>query len=87
MAPPPSITAIDPPAWQRSTAMKLSLNLLVAGDQLAVNVDGQPAEWIEPLARDRVPNSPFGYVVSFVRFHERGFTAPASRFMRALCYH
>jgi hypothetical protein len=26
-------------------------------------------------------------VVSFIRFHERGFTAPASRFMRALCYH
>jgi hypothetical protein len=34
-----------------------------------------------------VPNPPFGYVVSFVRFHERGFAAPASRFMRALCYH
>jgi hypothetical protein len=26
-------------------------------------------------------------VVSFVRLHERGFTAPASRFMRALCHH
>jgi hypothetical protein len=26
-------------------------------------------------------------VVSFIRFHERGFTAPASRFLRALCYH
>jgi hypothetical protein len=26
-------------------------------------------------------------VVSFVRFHERGFTAPARRFMRALCHH
>jgi hypothetical protein len=26
-------------------------------------------------------------VVSFVRFHERGFMAPASRFMRALCRH
>jgi hypothetical protein len=87
MAPPQSITIIDPPAWQRSTATKLSLNLLVAGGQLAANVDGQPAEWIEPPARDRVPNPPFGYVVSFIRFHERGFTAPASRFMRALCYH
>jgi hypothetical protein len=32
-------------------------------------------------------NPPYGYVVSFIRFHERGFTAPASRFMRALCYH
>jgi hypothetical protein len=26
-------------------------------------------------------------VVSFVRFHKRGFMAPASRFMRALCHH
>jgi hypothetical protein len=26
-------------------------------------------------------------VVSFIRFHERGFTVPASRFLRALCYH
>jgi hypothetical protein len=34
-----------------------------------------------------VPNPPFGYVVSFVRFHERGFAVPASRFIRALCYH
>jgi hypothetical protein len=34
-----------------------------------------------------VPNPPRGYVVSFTRFHERGFTAPASRFMRALCHH
>jgi hypothetical protein len=40
-----------------------------------------------PSERDRVPNPPFGYIVSFVRFHERGFAAPASRFMRALCYH
>jgi hypothetical protein len=87
MAPSLSITVIDPPAWQRTTAMKLSLNLLVAGGQLVANVDGQPAEWIEPPARDRVPNPPFGYVVSFVRFHERGFAAPASRFMRVLCYH
>jgi hypothetical protein len=40
-----------------------------------------------PPARDHVPNPPSGYVVSFTRFHERGFAAPASRFMRALCHH
>jgi hypothetical protein len=50
-------------------------------------VEGQTAELIVPSERDRVPNPPFGYVVSFVRFHERGFAAPASRFMRGLCYH
>jgi hypothetical protein len=87
MAPPPSITVIDPLAWPRSTATRLSLNLLVTGGQLAANVDGQPAEWIEPPMRDRVPNPSFGYVISFIRFHERGFAAPASRFMRVLCYH
>jgi hypothetical protein len=64
----------------------LSLGLLVAGGQLAAN-EGQPAEWIVPSEWDRVPNPPYGYVVSFVRFHERGFAAPASRFMRGLCYH
>jgi hypothetical protein len=47
---------------------------------------GAPA-WIVPLATDREPNPPFSYVVSFVRHHERGFAAPASRFMRGLCYH
>jgi hypothetical protein len=36
---------------------------------------------------DRAPNPPEGYVVSFVRFHERGFNASASRFMRALCHY
>jgi hypothetical protein len=87
MAPQQSITVIDSPAWERSTATTLSLNLLVAGGQLAENVEGQPAEWIVSSERDRVPNPLFGYVVSFVRCHERGFAAPASRFMRALCYH
>jgi hypothetical protein len=64
-----------------------ALHELENGGQLAPNVDGQPAAWIVPLATDREPNPPYGYIISFVRFHERGFTAPASRFMRRLCYH
>jgi hypothetical protein len=67
--------------------MTLALNQLVAGGQLAANVDGQPAKWIVPSKRERVPNPPYGYIVSFMRLHERGFTAPASRFLRGLCYH
>jgi hypothetical protein len=39
------------------------------------------------LASDREPNPPFGYIVSFIQLHERSFTAPASCFMRGLCYH
>jgi hypothetical protein len=65
----------------------LALGQLVAGGQLAANVEGQPAEWIVPSEREQVPNPPYGYIVSFMRFHERGFTAPASRFLRGLCYH
>jgi hypothetical protein len=87
MAPPQSITVIDPLSWPRSTATRLALSELVSAGQLAVNEDGRPAAWIEPPARDREPNPPFGYVVSFIRFHERGFAAPASRFLRGLCFH
>jgi hypothetical protein len=87
MAPQQHLVIIDPPAWERSTATTLVLNQLVAGGQLVANVDGQPAEWIVPLERERVPNPPYGYIVSFMRFHERGFTAPASRFLWGLRYH
>jgi hypothetical protein len=87
MPPQQPLTIIDPPEWERSTATRLALNQLVVGGQLAVNVDGQPAEWIMPSERERAPNPPYGYIVSFMRFHERGFAAPASRFLRGLCYH
>jgi hypothetical protein len=87
MAPQQPLVIIDPPAWERSTVMPLALGQLVAGGQLATNEDGQPAEWTVPSERERVPNPPYGYVVSFIRFHERGFTASASRFLRGLCYH
>jgi hypothetical protein len=66
---------------------QLALGELVAAGQLAANEDGRPAEWIVPPAADREPNPPEGYVVSFVRYHERGFNAPASTFMRAMCYY
>jgi hypothetical protein len=86
MAPQQPLVIIDLPAWERSMATPLALGPQVAGGQLAANEDGRPAEWIVPSERERVPNPPYGYVVSFIRFHERGFTAPASRFMQALCY-
>jgi hypothetical protein len=37
-----------------------------------------------PPASDREPNPPYGYVISFIRLHKRGFTVPASCFMRVL---
>jgi hypothetical protein len=87
MAPPQSNTIIDPLSRPRSTATRLALRELVTADQLAANKDGRPAAWIDPPATDREPNPPHGYVVSFIRFHERGFAAPASRFLRGLCFH
>jgi hypothetical protein len=86
MAPPPPLTILDPYAWERSAVTQLALGELVSAGQLAANEEGRPAEWIVPPAGDRTPNPPEGYVVSFIRFNERGFAAPASRFMRALCH-
>jgi hypothetical protein len=87
MAPSQPITIIDPLSWPRSMATRISLSELVTAGQLAANEDGCPAARIVPQPNEREPNPPFGYVVSFIRFQERGFAAPASRFMRALCYH
>jgi hypothetical protein len=66
---------------------RFALSELVNGGQLVPNVDGQPLAWIAPPAADREPNPPHGYMVSFICFHEHGFAALASRFMRRLCYH
>jgi hypothetical protein len=87
MAPPQPITIIDPLSWPLSTVTRLSLSELVTAGQLAANEDGHPASWIVPQPNEREPNPPYDYVVSFIRFHERGFVAPASCIMRALCYH
>jgi hypothetical protein len=86
MAPLPPLTILDPYAWERSSVNRLALSDLVSAGQLAAIEEGRPAEWIVPPAGDHAPNPPEGYVVSFIRFHERGFAAPASRFMRALCH-
>jgi hypothetical protein len=87
MAPPQPITIIDVLPWPCSTATWLSLSELVTAGQLAANEDGCPVAWVVPHPNEREPNPSFGYIVSFIRFHERGFAAPASRFMRAMCYH
>jgi hypothetical protein len=87
MAPQQPLIIIDPLALERSTVTRLALNQLVTAGQLAANEDGRPAEWIVPTGREQTPNPPSGYVVSFVRFRERGFMVPASHFMRALCHH
>jgi hypothetical protein len=87
MAPQQAIMVLAPHPWSRSTVTELALNELVNGVLLASNVEGQPLAWIAPPAVDQEPSPPFGYGVSFVRHHECGFAAPASHFMRGLCYH
>jgi hypothetical protein len=87
MASTQPITVRDPVPWSRSLVTEFALCKLVNGRLLAPNVEGAPPAWIAPPATDREPNPPFDYVVSFVRHHERDFTAPTSRFMRGLCYH
>jgi hypothetical protein len=87
MAPPQSITIIDPLSWPRLTATRLALSELVTAGQLAANEDGRCTVWIDPPATDREPNPPHRYSVSFIRFHERGFAVPASRFFHGLCFH
>jgi hypothetical protein len=81
------VQVLDPVPWHRSTVTEFVLHELENGGQLTPNVGGQPPVWIVPPATDREPNPPYGYVVSFIRHHERGFAALASRFMRGLCHH
>jgi hypothetical protein len=70
MAPPQSIIVIDPLPWPRLTVTEFVLHELENGGQLAPHVGGKPAAWIVPSVTDRKPNPSYGYVVSFIRFHE-----------------
>jgi hypothetical protein len=45
----------------------------------------EAVEWIVP-ADESVPRPPSGYVVSFIVFHERGFSIPADRFIRGVLF-
>ena len=58
---------------------------LVADRLLPQNPDSGLPAWISPHSDETEPKPLQGYVVSFVRLHERGFGIPVSRFMRALC--
>jgi hypothetical protein len=87
MAPTLPIQDLDTLSWHRSTVTEFALHELENDGQLVPNVDGQPMAWIVLSAMDREPNPPYCYVVSFIRHHECGFVAPASRFMRGLCHH
>jgi hypothetical protein len=59
------------------------LHRLVAAGQLPPFTDTK--EWSLP-EEESVPRPPRGYVVSFVAFHERGFSVHAGRFIRVVLY-
>ena len=75
----------EPLSWGKSTATESVLEQLVADRLLRRNSDAGAPAWISPHLDETEPKPPQGYVVSFVRLHERGFGVPISKFMRALC--
>ena len=77
---------VDPVSWGRSTTDTPYLETLVAAGLLPVNTDPTRPVWIAP-GSETEPNAPSGYVVSLACLHERGFSFPAGRFVRALCHH
>jgi hypothetical protein len=69
--------------WTRSNVSHEQLLHLVEVGQLPPLTDA--VEWIVP-ADELVPRPLSGYVVSFVTFHERGFSIPVSRFIRGVLF-
>jgi hypothetical protein len=70
-------------SWARSTVSHEQLLCLVKAGQLPPLTEA--VEWIVP-ANESVPRPPRGHVVSFVAFHERGFSVPAGRFIRGVLF-
>jgi hypothetical protein len=68
--------------WTRSNVSREQLLRLIEVGQLpplAASV-----EWKFP--GDESVSRPKGFVVSFVAFHERGFSVPAGRFIRSVVF-
>jgi hypothetical protein len=59
------------------------LHCLVAAGQLPTLTDAK--EWRLP-ENESVSRPPKGYIVSFVAFHERGFSVPTRRFIHSVLY-
>jgi len=77
----------EPVPWGKSTATEAVLEQLAADRLLPMNMSPERPVWIALQQEETELNPPEGYVVSLVRLHERGFSVPVIRFMRALCDH
>jgi hypothetical protein len=69
--------------WARSNVSRDQLLRLDEVGQLPPLTEA--VEWIVPTD-ESMPRPPSGYMVSFVAFHERGFSVPASRFIRGVLF-
>jgi hypothetical protein len=67
--------------WARSNVSREQLLRPVEAGQLPPLTEA--VEWIVPADKS-VPRPPSGYVVSFMAFHECGFSVPAGRFIRGV---
>ena len=67
--------------WQRSSVTLTQLQGLVAAGMLPPQTEAE--EWCVPGLEDYPTPKP-GYVVSFVAFHEWGFSVPTGRFIWAV---
>jgi hypothetical protein len=69
--------------WTRSNVSPEQLLRLVEAGQLPPLTTA--VEWRVP-GDESVPRPPKGYMVSFVAFHERGFSVPAGRFIHGVLF-
>jgi hypothetical protein len=69
--------------WTRSNVSCEQLLRLVEASQLPLLTEA--IEWIVPTG-ESMPRPPNGYVVSFMAFHERGFSVPVGRFIRGVLF-
>ena len=74
-------------AWPPSNVTRSTLDARVKAGILRPITDVVLPEWIVPLANDREPNPPSGYVVCFLSFLERGFGTSASCLIRAILHY
>ena len=70
--------------WLRSDVFHAPMEGLVKKGLLHARTAAM--EWIIPSGKD-VPSPLDGYIVSFIPFHEHGFTAPTHQFLLGLLHY
>jgi len=70
--------------WAQSTITEVDLERLVARGMLHPCTSAM--EWMVPSG-ERSPSPPPGYIVSFLKFHERGLAKPIHDIFRGLLFH